>query len=270
MAETFGVVTGRHFARDYEICQLRLDVALARLTRWGQAVNINHDARFALNESRDNSVFEARKILEGIHLLLQSLRSASKRYEKRNKIENCEHLAIEDPSSLRLHDRLVSIIDKRQKGTGIFRKAAWALHDRNSFNHLVTGIKDLISDLEGLFPASESVRQELVEIEIEEIGDEPSLSTLQDAATGMDDVLATTAGKKVKALQGRNYAKNIASESNAHVRVGDEVSEAALASHLISSLGHTTNEADSVMAKGNSAVDIGNSYGGRSIFDRRA
>lgn len=50
---------GRHFGRDFERCQLKLDVAKTRLGRWGQAVAINGDPRFATASPDDSSAQQA-------------------------------------------------------------------------------------------------------------------------------------------------------------------------------------------------------------------
>ncbi|KAI1325839.1 Het-s 218-289-domain-containing protein [Xylariaceae sp. FL0255] len=117
-----------------------------------------------------------------------------------------------------------------------------------------------------LFLASESARRALVEVEIEEVDDEPSLDTLQKAATNTDDILAQVVVKRLETYGSRNYAKDVWSEKKARVQVGDEWAEVAVGRGLVLH-GPTSNEADSVTARGTSAVYIGNSYGGRGIFD---
>src|SRR4051794_37650955 len=102
MAEIFGIVAGtlniaalfnncldcfeyiqlgRHFGRDYQTCQLRLDIAKARLGRWGQAININEDPRFATDVPADNSAQLVHSILEEVTLLFLAAYKTSKRYE---------------------------------------------------------------------------------------------------------------------------------------------------------------------------------------------
>ncbi|KAH7112402.1 Het-s 218-289-domain-containing protein [Dactylonectria macrodidyma] len=82
-------------------------------------------------------------------------------------------------------------------------------------------------------------------------------------AAGTDIVLVEAVTEKNEGIAGRNYAKDIKGEEMARVRVGNEWSETALARGT----GIAANLADSVEAKGTSAVHIGNQYGGRGIFD---
>jgi hypothetical protein len=289
MAGTFGVVAGalsvaalfnncvscfeyiqlgRHFAQDYERCQLKVDVARTRLSRWGQAVTINQDPRFATDKPVDKSVQQVQDILEEIDQLFQNLENASKRYTRRAEKKDLDHLQIQtlQPVAQKLHNHLSAIVRQRQKGTSFVKKAAWALYDGKHFEKLVNEITGFVDALEKLFPAKEIVRHTLVEMEIEEVSDEPSLGALQKAAANTDSVLAQVVTKRLEMYGDRNYAEEVRSDGSARVRVGNEWADAVL-NRSLGPPGQTWNEAGSVIAKGISAVHIGNSYGGRGIFD---
>ncbi|KAI1192074.1 prion-inhibition and propagation-domain-containing protein [Nemania serpens] len=261
---------GRHFAQDYQQCQLKVDVARTRLSRWGQAVAINQDPRFATSNPEVESVQQVQDILEEIDQLFQNLENASRRYTRRAKKEDVEHLQIQtmQPVAQKLHSRLSTIVSQRQKGTTFLKKAAWALYDGKNFTKLVEQITGFVDDLEKLFPVEEA-RRLLVEMEIEEINeDESSLRVLQNAATDTDSVLSKVVTERLEVCGGgQNYAKNIQSEEKARVRVGNEWTEAALSSPSSGLANGTMNGADLVASKGSSIVHIGNSYGGRGIFD---
>ncbi|KAI1165873.1 heterokaryon incompatibility protein s [Nemania serpens] len=276
MAESFGVVAGvlsvaalfNNCVTYFERCQLKVDVARTRLSRWGQVVAINQDPRFATDKPEDESVQQVQDILEEIDQLFQNLENASKRYTRRAKKEDLKHLQIQamQPAARKVHNRLNAIVGQRQKGTSFIKKAAWALYDGKNFEKLVNEIAGFVDALEKLIPRNEGVRQILVEMEIEEVDDEPSLGALQNAAASTDSVLAEVVTKKLETYGEGNYAKDVLSEESARVRVGNEWVETMLSCSL-GPLGQTSNESDSVTARGSSAVHIGNSYGGRSIFD---
>src|ERR1700733_6721727 len=99
---------GRHLGRDYERCQLKLDIAKTRLGRWGQAVAINDDSRFASNLSSDTQIQLVRSILEEIMLLFQMAQKTAKRYEISAKQEDLVPFKDNDMAPLfrRLHGRL--------------------------------------------------------------------------------------------------------------------------------------------------------------------
>ncbi len=258
---------GRQFRSDFGRCQLKLDIAAVRLARWGQAVAINEDPRFATTPTVDKDAQQAFAILEEIAALFATLQKKSKRYELGAKHGDLVVLGNEDmpPVAQRLHGRFEAIALQRQKQTSLIMKATWALYDGKSFDKLVGEIKGFIEDLENLYPVEAACRQ-LARMEVEEVDDEPSLLALQDAAANVDDVLSETIEEKVQGITGWNYAKEIKVKENARVRVGNEWSESVLARGTAVS-DRTRNRAEFVAARGKSVVHIGNSYSGRSIFD---
>ncbi|KAI0806507.1 prion-inhibition and propagation-domain-containing protein [Xylaria sp. FL0064] len=264
---------GRHFGRDYERCQLKLDIAKTRLSRWGQAVAINEDPRFATDRPQDTPFQQVQAILEEIGQLFSTLQKASKRYAIGAKPEDLEVLQSQDmqPVAQRLHNRLNAVVGlrqkQRQKKTSFLKKAAWALYDAKNFEKLVEQITGFIDDLETLFPV-EDARHTLVEMEIEEIKeDEPSLKVLQSAAEDTDSVLSEVVAERLEACGSQNRTGNIESEGGARVRIGNEWTEAALSSPNAVLAGLIHNRAGAITAKGSSAVHIGNSYGERGVFD---
>lgn len=112
----------------------------------------------------------------------------------------------------------------------------------------------------------EMQRRRLIGLEMKGIGDELSLLALQDAASGTDGLLAEAVADKMEAIASRNEAKDILAEETARVRVGNEWSESVL-SRGVPVMDKTENKAGDITAHDRSAVHIGTSFGGRSIFD---
>lgn len=98
---------------------------------------------------------------------------------------------------------------QRQGSTNIIKKTVWALYDRKRLGQLLEEVKELIRELEELLPATKAARGSLVELEVEEVRDEPSLLALRDAASSTDELLSQAAAEKVKEIAGRNSAKDI-------------------------------------------------------------
>lgn len=288
MAEIFGVVAsalsvaalfnncidcfeyiqlGRHFSRDFQRCQLKLDIAKTRMGRWGQAVGINEDGRFATAAPDDKTGQLVRAVVEEIISLFQAIQKSSKRYEITATHGDLAVLADGDmmPVARGLHRRLADVARQRQQQTSLIKKARWALYDGKNLDKLVDNISEFIDELEKLVPA-EMVRQQLVELEIEEVNDEPSLMALQEASDGTDTMLSKAVAHKIEVIAGKNYAKDIETDEQAKLRLGNEWSVAGLAAGNSFADG-TTNATDSVKARGSSAVQIGNSYGSKGIFD---
>ncbi|KAK8062859.1 hypothetical protein PG997_014956 [Apiospora hydei] len=250
MAEVFGTVAGalsvaalftdcvdcfeyvqlaRHFGRDFERCRLKLDVAQTRLSRWGEAVAIHEDPRFATVSSADPSTRQVQSVLEEIDLLFQSIRKKSQRYELSAKPDDLAVWRDEDlrPVARRLHQHLGKTVLQHQKQTSLAKKAAWALYDGKQFDKLIEQIAGFVDDLEAIWPAAAHQRQQqLVQVEIEEVDDEAALAAVQDAAADVDGVLAEAAGRKAAVLAGRNHAGQVGTHEQARVRIGHEFASA--------------------------------------------
>jgi len=165
-----------------------------------------------------------------------------------------------------LHNRLQGLARRRQNKTSLVKKTAWALYDGKSFERIVDQIRNFVDDLEKLFPV-EAACHRLAELEIEEVEDEQSLTVLKDAADSVDTALSDAAAQKIETITGRNYAKEINTEDRAKVQVGHQFSETVVLRGIIAVRDQTTNTVDTVAAKGESRIQIGNRFGGRGILD---
>ncbi|KAK4154420.1 prion-inhibition and propagation-domain-containing protein [Chaetomidium leptoderma] len=289
MAEVFGVVAGalnvaalfnncvdcfeliqlgRRFGRDYERCQLRLDIARVRLGRWGEAVNINDDPRFNISSPVDKSVQLTQSILEEIALLFESARKTSKRYELVTDQQDLVLLEDKDmePIGRALHSKLRNLSRSRQERTSLVRKTSWALYDGKALEKVVDQIAGFVDELDKIFPV-DVVCRKLAKVEIEEVEDEASLTMLKDVARGIDTALSDAVVQKIDAIGGRNAVKNVNTEDSARVQVGSVFTEVAL-HRAIRVNDQTINAVETVLARGGSGVHIGNTYGDRGLWDR--
>ncbi|RSL54130.1 hypothetical protein CEP53_007523 [Fusarium sp. AF-6] len=285
MAETFGAVAGalsvaalfnncvdcfgyiqlgRHFGRDFERCQLKLDIIRSRISRWGEAVAVNTDPRFANNWSDDDASQQAWRILDQIRLLFEDAQRSSSRYGPAADSRTLVQSEL-TPVVRNLHGWMEDIVHQRQKRTGLRKKFAWALYDSKHLDKLIADIAGLVRDLENLYPV-EMQRRSLVAFEIEEVDDELSLLALEEAASGTDDLIAEAVADKMEAIAARNEAKDILTEETARVKVGNHWSESVL-SRGVPVMDKTENKAGAITARGASIVHIGTSFGGRGIFD---
>lgn len=128
---------GRNFGQDFERCQLKLDIAMTRLSRWGQAVAINENPLFKEVKSGDKMSQQVRAILEEIEQLFHTIQKSSKRYEITAQPEDLARLEPKNmqPVALRLHKRLNIITSWRQRQTGCQRRQhGHYMTPRNSMN----------------------------------------------------------------------------------------------------------------------------------------
>ncbi|KAL8377078.1 hypothetical protein RB595_007968 [Gaeumannomyces hyphopodioides] len=217
------VQLGRHFGRDYERCQLKVRIAQARLSRWGQAVAIHEDARFASASPTDTSTQQIQAILEEISMLFQSVQKTSKRYELGAKQEDLVLFQETDmqPAFQRLCGRLGSVVRQRQNDTSLVKKAAWALYDSKNLDKLIKELTGLVDDLEKIYPVKAA--RQLVEEEIEEVDDAPALMAVSDAGAEIDPVLAEAAAEKAKGIAVKICIGKVGTKERARVLVGNEM-----------------------------------------------
>lgn len=261
------VQLGRQFGQDYERCQLKVDIIRTRLSRWGEAISINEDPRFATTSPADPLIEQVRSVLEQIDELFESLRKASRRYEQGAKAQDLVLLQGRDmqPPFNQLHGYLARAARQRQNTTSLMKKAAWALYDGKTFEKLTEQMNYFMDSLEKIYPV-ETVRDRLVQREIEDIVQEPALRALSEAASGVDSALSEAAAQKAKQVAARNNTWRISTQDKARVRVGDEIAEAFFGLALPIA-NQSINMTGDVNAKGESRIHIGNKYGGPGIFD---
>ncbi|CAG8217329.1 unnamed protein product [Penicillium salamii] len=254
---------GRQFGKNFERCQIKLDVARTRLGRWGQAVGIESDPRFTADMMGDKVSQQVHAVLEEIMLLFQAVQKSSKRYELKTPNEDlvCFTNADMRPEFRKVHGQLKAIAHQRQRQTGFAKKARWALYDGKNLDKLVREIADFVDALEQLVPPVEAVQRQLSAIELEEIDDESTLLAIRDAAVDTDSILSETADQKIVNILARNHVKRVRGDEDGKVWVGNEWN-----TDFINGFGERTeNTVDSIAAKGKSAVHVGNKYNGRAL-----
>ena len=92
------------------------------------------------------------------------------------------------------------------------------------------------------------------------------MAMLEDAARGIDTALSDAAARKIDAIAGRNSAMDIKMEDRARVQLGNVFTEAALRREILIK-DQTVNSVETVVAKGDSGIQIGNTYGSRGLWD---
>ena len=262
------VQLGRRLGPDYERCQLKVDIAQTRLSRWGKAVSINEDPRFATETPADVPMQHVYSILEEIQLRFGEAQKIAKRHARTAKPEDLSLRPVGDMqvSMLRLHQRLTTIVHQGQRQMSLKKKPLWAFYDGKQLDRFVDQISESLDDLEVTWPSEAGCRQ-LAEKEVEEVDNASALATIQDAAANIDRILAGAAKLKAEEVGGnQNHVGKIVVKDGARVRVGDEIGQNFVGCEGMTV--HTNNSADVLEVDGpKSRVHIGSSYGGRSIFD---
>ncbi|RGP70268.1 hypothetical protein FSPOR_4168 [Fusarium sporotrichioides] len=256
----------RHFGDEFSRYQLRLDVAKCRLSRWGAAVDVNHDSRFFGKASRDPTTALARGLLEEMVARFKATHRASLLYETISKESDmgicCE--ADLDTVSQRLHNRFRELTIQRQNGVVLTKKPHWAVYDKKKMGRMIDDIFDLINDLEHVFPATPRATGRLVQMEIEEVHDQQELRMIQEVAKDSDPVLEDTTRYKLQEITGKNTAGRISGKGS--VNIGHTFVKDPFV-HSNGFRDKTVNHVDEVDGGETSRVNIGNTYGVKGFWD---
>ncbi len=250
--ECFGYVQlGRHYGRDYERCQLKLDILQARLTKWGDAVGIYDQARFATASPTDEATRRVKIVLEEIGLMFQTAKKTSSRYDITKKISEAAW-----PSLDLFHGVLRRKGKERQRASSFKQKMKWALYDAKELQRLLTILSGFVDDLEKLHPAEQPRQRGPTQ-------PPDTHDTLSTTTTAVEESRRGSAKSDETVIMAA--ADSVFIDEKARVRVGNEYSATFQADALASKPGMA--KAHKIEAKGTSRVQVGNSYGFGSIFD---
>ncbi|KAF6793420.1 Vegetative incompatibility protein HET-E-1-like protein 15, partial [Colletotrichum sojae] len=131
---------GRRFEQDREACRLRLGVSQVRLSRWGQAVQINDNPCFVqLLRLDDKEAQLAKSILEQIATLFESARRKSRQYEQAAGKDGL--LDFDDKATSHtnrsLHEKLTQRFRTGGKHASLAKRTSWALYDGRNLERLL-------------------------------------------------------------------------------------------------------------------------------------
>ncbi len=223
------VQLGRQFGQDYGKCLLQLDTAKLRMSRWGAAIGLGPEMNLKQKISVSDKEFTlAQSLLEQILEGFMDAERISERFKKHTSMQNAssEELLVYDTNTdlnldyQRLHVTMRELATKRQKGTSLRKKAAWALYEKKRFDGMIEDVTGFISELVDLFPATQEYQKALCKTEVSAIRETQSLSLLNDVACGDDRILAAEVQKEME-IRGHSVTDWKAS-GNSKMWVGDE------------------------------------------------
>jgi hypothetical protein len=276
--------SGRQYGKEYQTMVLRLSVLELRLSRWGEPVQFGENTegqRFAITP---NQAEQVEALLGHIQAEITKAKSDSAKYTL--PTSGRSEAATNGTRSLEeLAQRFRSRALHRQRRTPVLGKVKWALRDKRRLNDLVAGVKESIDDLEKLLPwesfpamslevmrkaAVEDAEQLVLQNRVDEVSGYHALNTdlvsvLKEVTQGTDALLhqaisvtrATTAadatigetntGEKAKVAIGIYIEKGYTG-----LQPGDRRSTAVIGK---------------MNSTGTARVRVGDSYGGKDIFE---
>jgi hypothetical protein len=219
---------GRNFGKEYEACQVKLDVVALRLSRWGMAVGLGKNPHLIAPQRQPqvtatpNELKVATKVLSRLLDSLKEAKGASERFE--TDAEGRKTGGTELVAHFRnVHVTATDIIARRREtGANVWQKTKWAFYSKTKFDGLVEDVTGYIDTLENLFPAAKEVLGEISHQEISELSNDKSLQLLSVIA-GKDDEMLVKAVGEVFATKGDNWKNiEIAGEKAASIHVGHD------------------------------------------------
>lgn len=185
---------GRGFGKAFQTCQLKLDNARLRLSRWGTSVGLSEDFSDAhlLEGSPNIQPIQAR--LEQVIDLFVDAEGISHKFKRGKKVDDIRLATYDartdmDNATAQLHNRLRELSLKRQNRTPLRQKTYWALYEEKNFRRLIEDLTDLIDSLVELYPASQETQRQLCEAEASALSTNEALPALREITAEQDKLL---------------------------------------------------------------------------------
>ncbi len=170
----------------------------------------------------------AKGLLEQIKDCFEDAEQLSEKFKSRTieRTKQSEDLVTYDPQSdldpeyQRLHLTMRELAMKRQSGTNIRKKAAWALYEKKRFDTLIADVTEFVDQLVDLFPSIQDQQRSLCKTEVSAVRDTRDLALLKDIASIDDRYLEAEASKEM-ASRG-HILTNWKADGKSKMWVGDE------------------------------------------------
>ena len=168
------VELGRTFGKSYQTCQLKLDSARLRLSRWGCSIGLSGDLQEArsLEQHVDAQAIEqANELLGQVMELFAEAECISSKYQKRMTKDEagravCSVQTDLDSAGSSLHSKMGHLALTHQNHTSLRQKAKWALYEEEAFRRLIEDIAELVANLTELFPDNQASQKDLCDEEV--------------------------------------------------------------------------------------------------------
>lgn len=207
------VQAGRNLGSSYVTCQIKLSNAQLRFTRWGEAVGLPPDIQQESQLDHDTlarnfdeaKVRKAKARISHIIQLFAEAEDTSVKYKPHGSGPDAGVLPEDDRKALELAQQVRNMSLKRKSKNSILQKASWALYRADAFKELLSDVADEVHNLEELFPAVATARQQLANREVDSLGTSTQLALLKEAAVSeevQDQLLAAALDKKLAQATG--------------------------------------------------------------------
>lgn len=132
----------------------------------------------------------------------------------------CNATSDMDSGYQRVHLTMRELAHKRQKGTSIRKKAAWALYKKKRFEGIIEDVTSFISRLVDLFPAAQDNQRALCTTEVSAISQSQDLALLNNVAREDDQMFSAEITKELE-KRGHNVI-DWKADGSAKMWIGDK------------------------------------------------
>lgn len=269
---------GRKHGVDYQKATLKVSVLGSRLLRWGQQVQFSETNAGGSTVATAEESMQVKGLLGQIQMDLENAAKATERYvlpgsggtgQQAAGFANLEALG----------DRFRNLSLQKQKKTSFMKKARWAVRDKRKLDSLIEDITISVDSLYGLFPIikspspqqrqalTEDVKQLVQPSEIEEPDDKatPIIEVLQEITEGVDDQLHEAVNLAAAQVRPGDSFKDVFTTQQARLKIGDSVASGYTGPIL--GANRYTREVNNMRTSDQARVMVGDSHGGKGIFD---
>ena len=220
------VQLSRNFGKDFQTCQLKLDIAQLRLSRWGAALGLsdqNQGIGLLGEHFNPQTVEKAKALLDHILHLFNEAEIVSKKYISHSRVSEDRLMMYDprndmDPLTANIHDKVRQLSVGRQNRTSLLQKAKWALHEEKPFRRLIEDVVELTTTLIDTFPATQKTLQALCDHEVSVIGSQEVNPALTEVVTEQDGILADAILRVAKSTGG-NHNTIFSGDNNSGLQV---------------------------------------------------
>lgn len=242
---------GRNCSKDYQEAALKVTFLGNRLRRWEEVY------RASAPSDTGREALLAEYALESINESLETLVNSSDRYQ----------MQASSTAVASLTERIQTLTIAKRVKTSVRSKVVWALHDKDKFNQAISSVKFKMDELEkltrGLVQARQAeARREAEELILPSAIEEPETTIpIMNACAAEVDPEFQKAAEAASTMPGHKF-KNIYTDAKARVELGNYI--AAGYSGLFAGFQHSY---DGVRTLGEARGLMGDSYGGKHVFD---
>lgn len=184
------IQAGRDLGAKYVTYQIKLSNAQLRFTRWGEAVGLPCDSegesqldQDALARNFDEvKVSKAQTRISHIIQLFAEAEDVSRKYKSQDSGPDAGACSDADRKAIELEQQVRNMSLERKSKNNSLQKVAWTLHRRKAIKTLLNDIAGEVKNLEELFPAAETIRQQLADREVDSLSTSTQLALLKEAA----------------------------------------------------------------------------------------